>query len=171
MKKHVRLLFVCSTMVRNGPILVCCFLIFIKNEEGHYEHRLTNKQHPCCGDEIWMMNSKFYPWCWWIWCNYSAFSFLTWMTALNQQVFPTLRMPTGQSSWRIQSAGLHISLWASHLFLFILAAFSSALASRALRLTKLPIWKHQCDASFEHRLARLDIWSCVKAKNEHLYKL
>jgi len=57
----------------------------------------------------------------------------TWITALNQQVFPTLRMPTGQSSWRIQSVGLQASLdRASHRFLLTLAPLSSALASRAL---------------------------------------
>lgn len=56
----------------------------------------------------------------------------TWMTALNQQVFPTLRMPTGQPSCLIQSAGLHISPDTSFPFLFTQTAFSSALASRAL---------------------------------------
>ena len=65
-------------------------------------------------------------------CEFDHNTFITCMTALNQQVFPTLRMPTGQSSWRIQSAGLLMSPWASHRLLFILAAFSSALASRAL---------------------------------------
>lgn len=56
----------------------------------------------------------------------------TWMTALNQQVFPTLRMPTGQPSCLIQSVGLHISPDTSFFFLFTWTAFSSALASRAL---------------------------------------
>lgn len=61
-------------------------------------------------------------------------SLLTWMTALNQQVFPTLRIPTGQSSWRIQSAGLLMSGWPSLLFtLFTRTPFSSALASRTLQ--------------------------------------
>lgn len=64
---------------------------------------------------------------WWLKASH------TWMTALNQQVFPTLRMPTGQSSCRIQSAGLQLSPDASHLFLFMRAAFSSALTSRALQ--------------------------------------
>jgi hypothetical protein len=58
------------------------------------------------------------------------------MTALNQQVLPTLRMPTGHSSLRIQSAGLQLSPWASQRFLFTRAALSSTLASSALEHIK-----------------------------------
>lgn len=66
------------------------------------------------------------------------------MTALNQHVFPTLRMPTGQSSWRIQSAGLLMSVWPSLLFtLLIRARFSSALASKTLQLITSNTRLHQ----------------------------
>lgn len=66
------------------------------------------------------------------------------MTALNQHVFPTLRMPTGQSSWRIQSAGLLMSVWPSLLFtLLIRARFSSALASKTLELITSNTRLHQ----------------------------
>lgn len=69
---------------------------------------------------------------------------LTWMTALNQHVFPTLRMPTGQSSWRIQSAGLLMSVWPSLLFtLLIRTRFSSALASKTLELITSNTRLHQ----------------------------
>ena len=71
------------------------------------------------------------------------------MTALNQQVFPTLRMPTGQSSWRIQSVGLQASLGASHLFRLTLAPLSSALASRALADTQT---SDQTHTDTNHRL-------------------
>lgn len=83
------------------------------------------------------------------------------MTALNQQVFPTLRMPTGQSSWRIQSAGLHISVWTSDLFLFILAAFSSALTSRHLQHIAFSVWKQTHD--MVGILSQVWNWLIVKA--------